>query len=713
MGDTPEIKKDEQYAIRPQDKEERGRIKNSDDDILAYLIQLDLSDDQVERLKKDVFLEFDALKKEREDLGLDSKWLEKDNQYAGKLRKNDRLMFNLHVHQTKIKEDSIVRALNEAFLDSDPKFDISPRPESSRKDGQEVAQRQADYLDYSIDEEVCPDIELAKINHSAVRKFVGIGKLSFEYNRGQRRREETYEGKPEIVGINQQGQPVIKNEGLEHFLKSYPDAQERYPSYVERLSKGEKINIVSAYWDIIDNNPEINQVKIENFYVSNGCKGNKGLRTEHLIGERQEYTYWELLEKEESGEFTNVQELITKHKGTDTDSQSGDYKTQKYNIMEFTYHFKLNESDDRETKIKCWFDEDDKIFLGAIYYPYYGFDIDYIAFYVKINEKGFYGNCESVVDDIKDSNIAQDVLLNLGLHGLYVRNIITPIVKEGSEIEAIFLEKKFIEGSPIPVDELTEDVNKAFSFVQWPNVDLQSTLALNQYLKKDDDDVTGVSSLMSGRESPTDPTAPAAKTIALLQQSGINIKDYIRIYLPSFNLFASNLLQLYYQMSNNDRKFRIKKKSMDVSGADVFATVSREEMVMKTTIQARAASFAFDKMNEKKEDLAMYQIIKSDAYLMQQPRLVHKAVDTLMRSFGAKWKVVADTVLMSPEQLEAQLKQAALQAVMAIMQQQKQASEAAGVNVPVDPNKMAQAVGAAQAGVTNPQILEGKNEQAR
>jgi hypothetical protein len=371
----------------------------------------------------------------------------------------------------------------------------------------------------------------------------------------------------------------------------------------------------------------------------------------------------------------------------------------------------MNESDENETKIKCWFEEKHEIFLGAIYYPYYGFDIDYIAFYVKTNEKGFYGNCDSVIDDLKDSNVAQDALLNLALHGAYIRNILTPIVKEGSEVESLFLEKRFIEGSPIPVDELTEDVNKAFGFVQWPRMDLDQMLVLKQLLMKQDDDVTSVSSLMTGRESPTDPDAPASKTIALLQTSGINIKDYIRIYLPSFNILASNLLQLYYQMSQEERKFRVRRKSESVSGTNPFSQISRDEMVMKTTIQARAASFAFDKINEKREDMAMYQIIRSDSYLARQPRLIHKSIDTLLRSWGIKWRVVADTLLQSPEELEKQLQQATLQAVAMIMQKQAESQETTGVKPQMDPKQMTDAVQLAQSAVTTPEILEEANAE--
>jgi len=199
--------------------------------------------------------------------------------------------------------------LNEAFLDSEPLVDVSPRPESFRQGMETVAERQTEFIDFAIDEEVKPEKDINLINKSAVRKFVGIGKLEWRYEKERRKREEIYEGKNEIKGLDQNNQPIIENKALKEFMSNYPDAKERYPQYLKRIAIGKKVSLVVDYFDIIDNSPKLNFIPIENFYVRNSCNYNQGLRFTHLIVERQKLTWWELKKKESNDEFENVDEL--------------------------------------------------------------------------------------------------------------------------------------------------------------------------------------------------------------------------------------------------------------------------------------------------------------------------------------------------------------------------------------------------------------------
>ena len=134
--------KDGQYVIRPQNKEEVRRNQETIDDIPQYRIKIEATPDFVIRLTEQFTEEFDALKDERETLGLPAKWKSLDNQYDGTLAKNQRLNFNLHLHQSKIKADAVARALNEAFLDSQPMIDVSPRPEQWKDEDKDVYKRQ-------------------------------------------------------------------------------------------------------------------------------------------------------------------------------------------------------------------------------------------------------------------------------------------------------------------------------------------------------------------------------------------------------------------------------------------------------------------------------------------------------------------------------------------------------------------------------------------
>lgn len=702
-----EIPKDKDYALRSQTPEEIE--KNYNREIPEYQIKLKLAEKAKKTLEEQVFMEFEALKQERADLKLESKWKERDNQYDGKLAANDTLEFNFDVRESKVKVDAITRAIMEAmFPDGDQVIDVTPRPETARKDGFEVAQRQSQFLDYAIDEEIKPFEDYTKIARSSVMKFVGIGKLVWSYKQETRRREECYLGKYSIIDYDGNGQPITDHEGLRAFLSSYPDAMERYTGYVQRLLDGKDVNIVAKYKEAVDNNPEIKYIKVEDFYVSNKTKGNKGLRTAHCIVERMPYSYWELKDLEKSGEFENVDAVFFDKQSDANGEVSDDIKTAHYDIIEVTTYFKVNDSDKEETKIKCWFGEKNKCLLSVELYPYYAIDCEYIGHYVTTNDKGFYGDAESVMYDLRDTHLSTNALLNILLQGLLYRNTVTPITTEGSEVEQMFIDHKFRSGQPIVLDEFTDDVRKGIDFVQFPVMDMNGGLAMAEKMRRIGSDVTRVSDLTTGGESKLDPDAPASKTIALLQQSGMGIKDYIKHFVQSFNIFATNLLQLYYQMSTEDRMYRIRQKSKQVTGKDIFSSIRRDELIVKTNVQSRAAGFAFDKVSEKNEASVAYQIVKNDTYAMQLPQMQYKALKVLLKTFGSQWKTISDVDLPGPEEFDAQMMNVAVQAVQKLMQAAQQQAQVTGVAP--DPKKVfasaPEAIKKAQMVAMNPQLAE-------
>jgi hypothetical protein len=685
MKDIPEIKIEDDYSMRPKTPEEKENW--NDLEIGEFKVKLDLTDDQKKAAEEACFLEFDACVSERVELGLDKKWEGLDKQYDGSLAQIKSVEFAIDVRESKIKVDSIVRAAKEAFFPEDGSVvDVSPRPDTARNDGWAIAEKQQQFLDFAVTEEIRPEIAFSKVFTSVFKKAVGVVKVCWSYRQEIRRREEHWAGKIVPVGQAPDGSIIMDNEGLRNFLQSYPDAPKRYPGQVKKLMEGKDVDIIVAYKEQVRNNPQFKYIKIEDFYVRNSCQYNDGLLTEHLIGERQEYSYFDLMRMEESGEFENVDALWNE---SEQPGKGGDeHKTKMYNVMEFTTYKKLKPTDKTETKVKMWFGEEKKCFLGAISYPYYSIDIDYIGFWATYNDKGFYAGGDSVMFDLRDTHIAQDALISLMLQSIYIRNIITPIVKEGSEMEQMFLDHTFKNGDPISVDDLTDDVGKAFSYVQWPATDTNGGLVMLEKLKRIGSDVSRVSDLTTGGDSTLDPSAPAAKTIALLQQSGVGIKDYIKSMLPSFNICAGYLLQMYYQMSTDDRKYRIRTKGKQVTGKDIFGDIKRDEMIVKTNIQSRAAAFAFDKAMEKREGLAALQMVQANPYLVRKPKVLYEATKIFLSNFGGRWKTLSET-MPTQEEFDQEMMQATMQAVQTLFQQAQQNSKVTGM--PVNPREVMKA----------------------
>jgi len=227
-------------------------------------------------------------------------------------------------------------------------------------------------------------------------------------------------------------------------------------------------------------------------------------------------------------------------------------------------------------------------------------------------------------------------------------------------------------------------------------------------LKRVGSDVSRVSDLVTGGDSALDPTAPASKTIAMLQQSGIGIKDYVRCFKPSFDIFASNLLQLYHQMTTEDRKYRIRSKSKAVTGKDVFGSISRDAMSVRTVVQSRASTFAFDKVQEKQISMAAYNLVQLDPYAKRQPVVLYKALKNVLSTMEGKWKSLADNELLSPEDFKAQQEQIAIQAVQMLFQMAKKQQETTGVMPGVKEivGKAPEAITKAQMVDYNPALVE-------
>ena len=665
----------------------------------VYKEKMDLTDAQVERLRKEIFDGYKRLQEERDANHFDEKLDTLDAQYDGEMDDDSGLEFDLNVPITQVKVDSLSRLSLKAFIESDPKFTITPRPAFASKDKWNViVNRQADYLDYKLDEEIDIVSPLRKVLHQACLYPVGILKLSYEYLCKERRREEFFSGR---VEMREDGRTPYQP-GLESFLKQYPEsAKEDNPGFwaVKDLIARKDVYFKASFNEVVYDDPNPSFVSIRDFFVSFKTEGYIGLCDEKFYIERQAYTWWELKRAEKNGDFENVDACKTqineddkpKEKGKpDVDQGQSDYRTWDYTVLEATYwfnektdsenHDKSSDDPETEVRIKCWFDVKSKAFLGAILYPYDAVDSDYIPFYCEDKKAGFYKG--EFAKKLTSSHLAQNATLNLMLTEAWQQLVTTPIVPAGSPIIDQFLNKRWKPGVPLelPIGTLSRD--DALSFLDKPQRGaVQAMLPILLYLAKQDDDRTGISSLTTGKESPTDPTAPAAKTAMLLQQSGINVSDYINCLLPSFNRIGEIILQMTYQMSRKSKSYRQRQMQGKVVGGEIFGEISRDDMIAKTNIQSRAAGFDFDKINEKRENLALFQLmypILSQTGL-GSPEAVYTLARTLVQSWSPLWKNKVDQIIIDPAQFQQEQLKIAVQALVVYIQQLQNQAKVTGV----------------------------------
>src|SRR4030042_58223 len=462
----------------------------------------------------------------------------------------------------------------QALMKSDPKYSVSPRPGFQKQGGQDICDRQSDFLDYKLDNLPFREHEGMTI-HSAVLKGTGFTKIKHLIKREKRKREETYKGTPGkgkisiVIGQNPDGSPVaMLNDGLQEFINNWPDALKDYPQYVKKLMEGKEVRFVAQFTETTYNDPAFTSVNLKNFFARLSCDGYEGLKTTKLMAERMEYSYWDLKKEEKRGFFQDIDELI--HDDKDKDKKKNKYENQMYEIFECNFYCKLKESDEEEIKCKFWISEEKRKIIGAVYWPYYGIDCDYLPHYISKKEPGLYG--DGLGEILTDSHAAENAVLNVMLESAWMHALITPITERNSGVHKQFIEKAWTHGIPLTLNQ-----GEKVDFLQkyMSQLDTRSMIALLQILFQGDDEATGVTSGMSGKESPLDPHAPAAKTVALLKWAGIDIEEYILSLSPSFNIIGECILQIYYQMSQDGVEYSIKPDR--VVGDNPFALLRSEE----------------------------------------------------------------------------------------------------------------------------------------
>ena len=692
-----------------QPKESEYTLEKSKDDLLNsevpyYYERLELSDEDKKRLKDEIMAEFKEIKAERKKDNLDDLFDSLDNQYAGKLKENKTRQFNIDRGVTAVKVDKIVSDVMKAFTKQDPKFAITPRPELARKEGNEVCQKQSDFIDDRLDNLPFYDEE-SKVVHNAVLKGVGILKVTHKVKREDRKRIEKYEGLNELVLNPQTGQPVvnpqtgkpqIKNKGLDDFIKAWPDAGKKYPEFIKDLigdgkpGSGKTIEIIARYTETTYNDPYYENIDPKDFYVRKSTKGLEGLRESKLIVERRKMTYWELKSEEDDENFYDIDKILEKSsgmgRGTPGAVDVNDYKQKTFDILECTYIGKPKDGED-ECKIKLWFEEETKVNIGAQLFPWFLIDSEYIPHYIMQKKNGFYQL--GIGQRLTNNHISENAIINFILEGMYLTNMVTPIT-ENDDVVAQFEDRKFSHGVPLRVKPADID----FLQSKMKQIDYQGALGFLGYLGQSDDEKAR--SVQLGSKRAGQQVTPLGETQMLVSQGAQGIEDFIVTLAPAFNEVGYVTLNLYYEISKGNLKYRIKSERT-VGTDDIFSDINREDLVARTNIQVQAYAYAFDKLKEKQDNVTFAQIFLSQALVQKNPKAVYAILKTVIKSWSPVWRNMVDTILPPMEEMNKQMAKAALQAVGQYMQQkQQQAMQAQAQGIPVQPPNAQELMGVVQ-----------------
>ncbi len=647
---------------------ERKPVEKKEDTIESLLQKgksLNLTDTQIDRLKRELKDEFEFIKQERDEEKFD-KFLEAmDNQKKGKMPRNPNRAYNLDSGLTRVKGSDIVRSIVDAILNVEPMVAVSPRPGYAQKAGVEICESQEQFIDYALEEKIPIRKPIRLAADSAVHKRVGITKWVHKVLKEKRIKTETFKGTPEIVGQDPRtGQPIVKNKGLEDFLLAYNDEVKKDPDkhkwIIDALTAGKEISFDAEYDEVVYNDPYPVFVDNKNFYVRKSVEDYDDLCQTQFTGERVNFTYYKLKQLEKENKFINIDKLINDKDGKLKEK----YAQEDYDVIECVYYFKLDEDDDEWVKIVCWMAEEDWEYLGGIYFPYTVLQCYYIPHYVVVGE-GFYPECPAEM--ITDQHLAKNAILNHTLESTHKTNTITPIVEEDSTVAQQLNNNLWIDGLPLYAKPGEIDfLNKYMK-----PVDVNALLILANEVSRVASDIFGVSDLRSGKENPLDPRAPASKIAMLLNESGKDVRDYVLEFAKGFENDIYCMMMIYYEMGDDEQLY-YENRYRDVTNQEP-KKITKSAMIARTHIQSQAYSFDFNKVNAKKESVLFMNMFGKEP-MVNRYYMLRKC----MMKWGPEWRDGIDKILPNPKEHNAQMAQIAMQTTVKYMEQKVAESKVTG-----------------------------------
>ncbi len=492
----------------------------------------------------------------------------------------------------------------------------------------ESCRRKEKFLDYVTVTEMKLEQVFNFAKHDAV--LLGNGFIALNWLTDEKRVKDVEIYDPandvEIMKLNAEKGKDEKPEltALEMFKENYLDVETEYPEYVKRLENGERLELNVSYNDKVYDAPKAEWVKPEDMIADK-----KIIEPERQVcyGRWRHFTKNELLALGKSKYFKNIDELF-KADEKDKDGKKAD--TDLYDVAEVTYYIDTDKDGIAEPN-KFWIEKDKKLFLRGIAYPYDHMKPDIIPIYFENKGDEFYrkgcgirlmgmnSSIDTVIQQALDSNAAN-----------------FPVFAEDDDYNP-----QLWQFSPLcTVPKGLKQIN-----LQMSNM-IQDDIGLAQLLARKGDDVSGLSSLTTGRESQTDPNAPGSKTAMLLRESGINLGEGIKTIKLCMREIGFQISELEYQFGNRAKEFR-------VLGTEAFEEISADDMRIRGEYGIAGSLEYADPNVVFQKNKFLYEYGSKNPIVQSNPVIQAELWRNLVISTGDIWEMQVDVLAPTPvESLE-------------------------------------------------------------
>lgn len=527
--------------------------------------------------------------------------------------------FRINMPVTKKKVREVVNWIKQAYLDSDPIWAINTKDNSLLQLAMKVEQQ----LDFSMDNEIESADDLAQCLFESGLHGTGLLTPGWDYQEDVVRDVIQYSGF--VTGRNIQ-------ESLENLAEVFRFEAE-FPNWKNekelrrihaQIINGKDVNEEISYTAVVRNKPDHTFVPLKDARVYPHVEGLKGLRRTPLYGFVKQYTRMELEELADEG--TIDEDALRLAFPEPLDKENPIREVEPSDVAHLTIRYRLGEGP--YARYKVWFEEKTRTVLRIRAFPFWINEPDLIPFYVKQEHPGFFK--PGIAYDTLDDHTASNALFNMFLNAVDMANSLRLKAKQGSLAEQMILSRNWSPHMPIPYKTEPTEID-SFPF---PTNHMGPMVQAIELMRRNTDENTGTSALQSGRESPTDPSAPAAKTALLLQQVEPAKKEYIRSLEPSFRLLGKWTLMLYYQAI---RLGWIES----IPGLEDVPPETLKDLANK--LYPRALLFEFDRGGRQQRNLLLGQTI-TNVFGQARPDLVMKVWKIIFSQWDSQWSRIVDTL---------------------------------------------------------------------
>ncbi len=496
--------------------------------------------------------------------------------------------------------------------------------------------RLASFLDYIARVEMKLRRDCDKIFKRSIRHGICWGKLYWV-------REE------------QRVRDIQKYKNLEDFKRDFKDAKEagldpkEYQSYIQKLNNGATINLTVEYNQVVKNSPKLDMVNAKDIVIPEDTLDYTKARFIYQI--RENVTWDELVRGEEEGIYDNLDDLREEVERIETELQAKnkghvieDYKKKKYTLIDGLKRIDVN-NDEKEELCVTRIVKEYKITLKISLFPYWHQRVNFIPFRIM---EGDDINGVSICGRLADMNYAINAMFDQMIDAGTINNTKCFIRRDN----VIFSGDSdyWYPGCDLIAKDPNNDIKEMFTS------DVKSGSYQNMSLaQRFAEMLVRTSSAMTGRESPSDPNAPAAKTMALLRESNIGVKDYIDNLREPMEEVAYQIVQLTYQCLPEGMEFRVLGKVKE--GRPVFEKFNRDEVRMKRAdFTLKAANMIDNPETDKFNFLQMYERVRPEPMIDQNPDAVRALLEEMFEKFGQRniGKYLPSNEEMQQQQIDVQ-----------------------------------------------------------